>query len=191
MNKLNLGCGLFKKEGYVNVDFEDRVNPDIVLDLNNLEGYKRFEDEEFDEINMSHVLEHLNNPFDIMKELHRILKPNGLLIIEVPHFSRGFSHSQHARGFDVTFPYYYDHRFSGGYYGINFDLVDMRLSWMTQFELKRQVVSNPIIFYVSKFINKLITFLANLSPYLCSRIWCFWVGGFEEIKFVFSKPADS
>jgi len=26
---------------------------------------------------------------------------------------------------------------------------------------------------------------ANLSPALCSRIWCYWVGGFDQITFEF------
>jgi hypothetical protein len=32
--------------------------------------------------------------------------------------------------------------------------------------------------------------LANLSPYLASRLWGYWVGGFEEIEYRFQviKP---
>jgi len=38
----------------------------------------------FDIITINHVLEHVNNPSEDLKELYRILKPNGYLIIGVP-----------------------------------------------------------------------------------------------------------
>ena len=65
-----------------------------------------FRDAAFDVIEASHVIEHLDRPFAVMKELHRLLKPGGVLHIKVPHFSRGFTHAEHAHGFDVTFPLY-------------------------------------------------------------------------------------
>ena len=188
--KLNLGCGNFKKEGYINVDSNPIVEPDVMLNLNEVESYKKWNDNEVDEIFMSHVLEHLSDPFEIMKQLHRILKPGGILHIEVPHFSRGFTHAQHARGFDITFYYYYDKRFSGGYYGIDFELVKLKLNWMSGFHIKKEVTSNPIILGGAKLLNCAISFFANISPYFCSRIWCFWVGGFEEVIFIFRKPKD-
>jgi SAM-dependent methyltransferase len=191
MKKLNLGCGHFKKEGYINVDNVELLKPDILLDLNKIEEYSKFNDAEYDEIYMSHILEHLEEPFNIMKELHRILKPGGILIIKSPHFSRGFSHAQHKSGFDYTFPFYFDKKFIGGYYGVDFELLELKLFWMTQFNIKREIVSNPIVFYSAKLSNVIISFLANLNPYFCSRIWCYWVGGFEEIKFVFRKPTTN
>ena len=34
--------------------------------------------------------------------------------------------------------------------------------------------------------GRAISAVANASPELCSRIWCNWVGGFEEIEFRFA-----
>ena len=34
MIKLNLGCGKFKKKGYLNVDWDASVNPDCIWNLN-------------------------------------------------------------------------------------------------------------------------------------------------------------
>lgn len=189
--KLNLGCGAYKKAGYINVDKVDIFRPDLLLDLNDMGAYRQFGDNEYDEINISHNLEHLDRPFEAMKEFHRILKQGGRLIIEVPHFSRGFTHAEHEKGFDVTFPFYFDKRFAPGYYGFAFDLQEMRLTWMIRFDIKQQVMGNMIVLSVAKFLNAVISFLANLSPYFCSRIWCFWVGGFEEIRYVFIKPIVS
>ncbi len=44
----------------------------------------RFPDNHFDVVVMFHVLEHLPSPRETLKEILRILKPDGLLAIEVP-----------------------------------------------------------------------------------------------------------
>lgn len=44
-----------------------------------------FESSFFDFIHMNHVLEHIPNLIDTLRELKRILKPKGLLIVEVPN----------------------------------------------------------------------------------------------------------
>lgn len=180
--KLNLGCGEFKKDGYVNVDFHSALEPDVRHDLN--EFPYPFSDNEFEVIEADHVLEHLNDVFKVMGELHRISKNRALIIIRVPHFSRGFTHPQHQRGFDVSFPYYFDPSFKGGYQGVALKLKNMKLSWLAQPYLKKTVLSQPY-FCLAYLIDSVFSFLANLSPLLCSRMWCFWVGGFEEIEFSF------
>lgn len=45
----------------------------------------RFQDCFFDVITMFHVLEHIPSPRNELREIRRILKPDGLLIIEVPN----------------------------------------------------------------------------------------------------------
>lgn len=47
----------------------------------------KYDDNFFDVINTSQVLEHVPNPFQVLTELNRILKPNGLLQVDVPNFS--------------------------------------------------------------------------------------------------------
>ena len=180
---LNLGCGEFKKEGYINIDICDRLEPDVVQDLNHF-PYP-IKSDSFKLIESDHSLEHLENPFMVMKELHRILVKDGRLIIRVPHFSRGFTHPDHKRGFDVTFPYYFNKEFKGGYTGVEFRLEKTRLTWFAQHYLKKTVLSKPV-YYSSIVIGKLIDFFANISPSLCSRSWCFCVGGFEQIEFHFT-----
>lgn len=180
--KLNLGCGEFKKEGYLNVDVNPAVNPDLQYDLNQL-PYP-FPDNYFDIIEADHVLEHLANPFASMREFHRILKDNGRLKLKVPHFSRGFTHPDHKRGFDVTFPYYFNPLFKGGYAGVEFSSYRVRMAWISQTHLKSTILP-PIVYHISYLAGKLIDLIANLSVFACSRGWCFWVGGFEEIAFEF------
>jgi len=186
--KLNLGCGEFKKEGYVNIDYYSVSEPDIKHDLN-VFPYP-FEDNTFTLIEADHLLEHLENPFQVMKELQRIAKDGCLIKIKVPHFSRGFTHAQHNRGFDVSFPLYFTPSFQGGYQGVALELVKMNLRWFAQPYLKRSVLSSPT-FYIGFALGKIIDFFANISPYICSRFWCFWVGGFEEIEFEFKVNKSS
>ena len=125
--KLNLGCGEDHKEGYVNLDWSPLAKPDVVHDLNAI-PYP-FPDSSFDLIEAFHVLEHLDKPFKVMGEMHRMLKPGGTLHVKVPHFSRGFTHAEHAHGFDVTFPLYFNKNFTkSGYFGVYFSLQSMRFS---------------------------------------------------------------
>jgi len=184
MKKLNLGCGESYMDGYVNVDFHSHIKIDVQHDLSQI-PYP-FEDNEFDYILASHVIEHLDKPFWTMRELHRILKPGGTLLVKVPHFSRGFTHSEHKAGFDVLFPYYFNPAYSkSGYFGVNFKLKRMELHYMAFFHLLPYFGVGKVAIALMKIINGFVSFFANLSPMFCSRIWCYWVGGFEEIEFEF------
>ena len=83
MMKLNLGCGKIKKEGFINLDIDEKFNPEIVRDL------KRglpFSNDTFDLIHAEHILEHFDGEdfIFIMGEIHRVLKPNGVAEIELP-----------------------------------------------------------------------------------------------------------
>ena len=121
----------------------------------------------------------------MIKEIHRITKIGGMVVIRTPHFSRGFSHLEHKRGFDVTFPYYFDSTFPSEYQGVRYEFERLKIRWFAQLELKQSVLSSPI--FQSLWILRLvIDGFTNLSPSACSRIWCDWVGGFEKLGLHFS-----
>lgn len=183
--KLNLGCGEDHKEGYVNLDWSPLAKPDVVHDLNAI-PYP-FPDSSFDLIEAFHVLEHLDKPFKVMGEMHRMLKPGGTLHVKVPHFSRGFTHAEHAHGFDVTFPLYFNKNFTkSGYFGVDFSLQSMRFSWLAFFHLLPSMGYGKTMIAFLRIANSVVSALANLAPNFASRIWCFWVGGFDEIEFYFT-----
>ncbi len=46
-----------------------------------------YPDRHFDQVILWHVLEHLCNPREVLKEINRILKPGGQVIVAVPNFS--------------------------------------------------------------------------------------------------------
>ena len=183
--KLNLGCGQYPKEGYLNVDVDIKSKADKVIDLSKF-PYD-LPSNQFELIQADHIFEHLEYQVQTMKEIYRILKPRGLLHIRVPHFSRGFTHWEHKRGFDVFYPLYFQKEFKGGYVGIDFTLKKMTLHWFAQPYLKKQTLSF-FQYMVGSVLGIIFDFFSSLSPYACSRIWCFWVGGFEEVEFIFEKP---
>lgn len=178
--KINLGSGKFPKKGYVNLDI---LPADIQHDLN-VFPYP-FPDNCAELIEGDHVLEHLEEPFKVMAELHRILAPGGKFVMRVPHFSRGFTHTDHKRGFDVGFPIYFNPSMDD-YVGTPLTLDAMRLKWSAQPYRAKKLLS-PFQYAIARTLDVVFTFFANLSPYACSRLWCFWVGGFEEISYTFSK----
>ena len=179
--KINLGSGNYPKKDFVNVD--KREPADVIHDLNTF-PYP-FESESADLIESDYLLEHLSDPMRVMKELHRILRKNGRLAIKVSHFSRGYACPNHQRGFDVSFPYYFNPSFNGEYSGTEFKVEKLRLIWNVQHQLKKDTLG--WVAYPLLIIGKILDFFANLSPAFCSRIWCGWVGGFEGMEFIFKK----
>lgn len=176
--KLNLGSGLDHKEGYVNMDWNPLAKPDVLHDLNRFPF--PFADNTFDLVEATHVLEHLDRPFAVMTEMHRILKPGGRLLVKVPHFSRGFTHAEHAHGFDVTFPLYFEKQASdrkfAGHFNADFELKQMRLKWSAFARMLPAMGYGPLTILAINAVDSAISLVANLSPNLCSRIWCFFGG---------------
>lgn len=106
MLKLNLGCGnkIYEREGgWVNVDvIEPNIAVDIIGDITNdqcesgsespkfhqslLQELKYIDDEVADEVHAYHVIEHFyrSEVPEVLKEWKRVLKPNGLIVLEQP-----------------------------------------------------------------------------------------------------------
>lgn len=83
LKKLNLGCGPDYKIGWINLDCRDNVKTDLKWDLKKF-PYP-FGDNAFEEILMDSVLEHLQEPIKVLKELIRICKNGAKIILLVPH----------------------------------------------------------------------------------------------------------
>ena len=182
--RLNLGCAHFPQDGYLNVDLSLRTPAALICDLDHAPF--PFASGSFDEIRASHVLEHLHRPFDAMAECHRLLRPGGTLRVKVPHCSRGFTHPDHKCAFDVSFPLFFDAEKTPWYTGTSFRLRSMRLRWNAQPYLKRWV-AGPVARGVARALGTVIDAVANRMPYVASRLWAGWVGGFEEIEFRFER----
>ncbi|MBN4070268.1 class I SAM-dependent methyltransferase [Olleya sp. AH-315-F22] len=72
----------FKNMNNLNYTTSDLNSPlaDVKADICNLP----FADNEFDVIFCNHVLEHIPDDTKAMKELYRVLKPNGMAILQIP-----------------------------------------------------------------------------------------------------------
>lgn len=107
---LDLGCGKKKRAGSIGVDYSTRYDADIVHDLN-IFPYP-FEDNEFDEIYLDNVLEHLDHPIQVMEEVHRICRLDGKVKVIVPYFRSVWAYIDptHKHFFTVDSFAYFDPR---------------------------------------------------------------------------------
>ncbi|MCM8787680.1 MAG: methyltransferase domain-containing protein [Candidatus Omnitrophica bacterium] len=168
MKKLNLGCGNKKLKGYINVDNNPLCKPDIILDLN--KGLKKFKTNSFDLIRAEHILEHVDDLQFVLEEMYRVSKPGAIWEIFVPHYSYGFAHPLHKRGFSYGFFSFFNNKNSESYGNMKFKILKTHFKYTRMNNLFLKIIGVPI------------DFLANLHKGFCERFWCYLVGGFEEIQ---------
>jgi SAM-dependent methyltransferase len=121
---MDFGCGqkpyksLFTAQEYIGVDFENPGHPHINESIDEFyDGHTLpFPDQHFDSVFSSEVFEHIFNLPEILKELNRVLKVNGLILVtcpftycehEVPNdFARyssfAMTHLFNSNGFEVV-----------------------------------------------------------------------------------------
>ncbi|MDI6592075.1 MAG: methyltransferase domain-containing protein [Patescibacteria group bacterium] len=105
--KLNLGCGIFYKPGYLNID---KFNPSVADKIFDVEDLP-FAANSIETIEAYHLIEH----FDyihckyVLSEWFRILKPKGILIIETPNLEETFKKfkSSNSEGKKTTLQWIY------------------------------------------------------------------------------------
>lgn len=91
MKILDVGCGPHsKKEGAIGLDIRQAPHVDVVHDLN-VFPYP-FADSEFDWIEASHIIEHLDRPLNFLNELHRLAKNGATVRIITPHYTSQLSY---------------------------------------------------------------------------------------------------
>ena len=87
MKKVNLGCGKRYHSDWINLDFN--ASDDTIISYNLLNKLP-FETNSVDAVYTSHVLEHFNleQAQYFVKEIFRVLKPDGILRIAVPDLEK-------------------------------------------------------------------------------------------------------
>lgn len=89
---MDFGCGqkpykaLFTVDEYIGVDFENPGHPHLNESIDVFYDGKKlpFPDEHFNSIFSSEVFEHVFNLEEILKELNRVLKVDGLILVTCP-----------------------------------------------------------------------------------------------------------
>lgn len=131
--KLNLGCGRDIRAGYVNVDMVKLPGVDRAFDFNKF-PYP-FKDGAFEEVLISHVLEHLDDAVKAMEEVHRICRNGAIVRVLVPYFNHhnAFEDPQHRHFFTLgSFDYYTENFKLNFYTKARFRILSKRLkpSWL-------------------------------------------------------------
>lgn len=87
MLKLNLGCGKARYDGFINIDIEESLHPDVLCDFRKSLPY---EDKSVDSILLIHTIEHIEAKYhvDMLFEFNRVLRVGGGLTIAYPEFSK-------------------------------------------------------------------------------------------------------
>jgi len=180
MNILDLGCGKTKYPKSIGIDINKKSDADIFF---NIEKGIPFPQDQFDLTYCAHTLEHTDPKklVYILKEMHRVTKKGGRIIIRVPHFSShgAASNPTHLRqGFSSQLFYYFQtENENPDFEKINFEVIKIRLKKSrTRFILWNSFFS-------------FLEFFANLRPLFCEVFWVYWFGGFDEIEFTV-KPIN-
>jgi SAM-dependent methyltransferase len=105
--RLNLGSGGTRKPGFYGVDHLPLPEVDIQADLNAPLDW--LPDNSVQEIYSRHVFEHIPGILPLMREVHRVLRPDGTARIIVPHFSNPYFYSDltHCHPFGLYSFYYF------------------------------------------------------------------------------------
>lgn len=155
--RLNMGCGLDVRAGYVNADRVRLRGVDAVVDF----GRRPFpfRDDSFDEVYMSHVLEHLPDTIQTMEEIHRITKAGATVVVKVPHYrsANAFKDPTHVRFFhEQTFDYF--GKDPKSYYtGARFEVVQVSKRYDYHVERYLRRWFPRLLPWVEKFLNNVVT----------------------------------
>jgi predicted SAM-dependent methyltransferase len=159
---LELGCGPHKRHPEaVAIDALDYDCVDIVGDI--FEVLSRIPDHQIMAVHSYHFFEHITDLPLLLKELGRVLKPNGRLGIAVPHFSNPYHYSD------------YTHRQFFGLYSFSYLSDDFILrrrvpsyNQAADFRLERVdlIFKSSPPFYGRHSWKKLLQFVFNLNGYM-------------------------
>lgn len=165
-NKLNIGCGNDIRAEYINLDIAQLPGVDVVCDVDN--NPLPFDDNTFEYIICNDVLEHVKLN-QVLKEIHRVLKDDGVVEIRVPHFtsSNNYIDPTHKRMFSYrTFEFFVNDTLHnrGYYFDFHFKkVIDSKITF-----LSKNPINWPFILFVNiNATTKKIyeeTFFRNLAP---------------------------
>ena len=119
MISVDAGCGTNKKAD-IGLDIVKTDAVDIICDLEHIP----LKNDSLDYITSEHVIEHVDNPYNMLMEFHRILKKGGILHIAAPHaFTTGAYSIDHKHYFVLrSLDYVLNPYLIKNYTGIHFKL---------------------------------------------------------------------
>jgi SAM-dependent methyltransferase len=165
--KLNLGCGTDIRRGWVNLDKVSLPGVDIAHDLESLP--LPFPDESFEHVFAKDVLEHVNY-VDLIRDIHRILRPGGILEVQVPHFTStdNYVDPTHIKRFSIrTFDFFVKDQqaLRSYYFDFHYSYVASRKLRFYRGPLLWDYIVEPLVnlhFKIQKYYE--LTFVSRLFP---------------------------
>jgi SAM-dependent methyltransferase len=129
---LDIGCGKRKAEpDALGIDMSADSAADTVWNLDEFPW--PLEDDRFDRIHMSHIIEHLADPVRAMAEVHRVARDGADVFVTTPHFSSHNSyvdptHKRHLAA--ASFEYFTGRDFpSFAGSAFRFDIIELKLTF--------------------------------------------------------------
>lgn len=83
--RLNVGCGHDIRQGWTNLNDRHEDGVDVVADVGTKDLWFDSNQDTFDEILMSHVLEHIPGSLVAMENLWLVAKPGAICTVRCPH----------------------------------------------------------------------------------------------------------
>jgi SAM-dependent methyltransferase len=134
IKKLDIGCGRNKRPGAIGVDRVNLPGVDIVHDLNKF-PYP-FQDDCFDEIYATHIIEHLDSIMSVMEEIYRISKSGASVTIVTPHHTDSMSwqdptHKWHLNSYSFSYfePMYHTNYYTKACFKVVGKKLEMSALW--------------------------------------------------------------
>jgi ubiquinone/menaquinone biosynthesis C-methylase UbiE len=168
--KIQLGCGKDYRSGWINCDVVQDVRADKYFDLEVFPW--PFPENYADEILLDQVLEHLSNTLKVMEELHRILKPGGIVRINVPYSKSDCAYQDltHRKFFTEKTMDYFTEESSWNFYS------------RARFKILRAELTQIDITPLLK--------LRNMVPFRKYLRWFFW-NMYDGVSFVLQKTGTA
>ncbi len=174
---IDLGCGFRKKPGAIGFDIARIPGVDVICDVMRPLPLR---DNSVDEIQASHIVEHVDDLMAFMGEVWRVCKPGALVYLRFPHGSSKYvtwKDPTHRRGvFLATFEYFdpntFDGRAWGYYHPAKFEITRQQLNFNMNADTWQPK-------WARRIAGKIFDTVANYNgraQYFCERFWGNWVG---------------
>jgi len=125
---VDLGCGRRKYPNSIGIDRIKLKSVDIIADLNKSIPLKS---DSVDVFVSFHCIQHLNDFIFVVEEIHRVVKPNGVVKIKLPYFNcfDAFTDPTHKHFFtERAFDYFADEIYFNYYSKAKFKIVKKKLN---------------------------------------------------------------
>ncbi|HLK15272.1 MAG TPA: methyltransferase domain-containing protein [Fimbriimonadaceae bacterium] len=164
--KLHIGCGRNIMADWVNLDCIAGPGIDCVADLDACATTALpFEDDMFDEVYASHLIEHIKNPLPMLQELHRVCVDGAKATFRCPHGANddAFEDPTHFRQyFPNSFMYFSQPAYWRADYGYRGDWQPETIQLVVSGQRWRTSSPQDLIFAVQNLRNVVLELIVTM-----------------------------